>query len=98
MNAGIQVTPAGFQALIGAVALNLKQNFDRAVSVKTWLDANPPAGSPVVDPLTVAPFSYSADQAAMIRAAFADLAYMKTTAFDTSTNVKQLYGCGEMMS
>lgn len=96
-NIGQPVTPIAFNNLIGGNALALKREFDRAVSIKTWLDVHPPTGSPAVDPLTEEPFSYTAEQAAVIRSAYADLAYMKGAAFDSSAFVKQLWGVGEVL-
>jgi len=79
---------------LGLVPLTIKEWYERAVGLNQWLLNNPPTGTPAVDPLTQAPFSYTADQAVVIRAAYADLAYQKANGFDSSTNVKELVGLG----
>lgn len=96
---GVPVTMPGFNALIGENCLILKQQYDVAVGVNTWLLAHPPVnvGDAMVDPLTVEPFSYSEEEAATIRSAYGDLAYQKAAAFDTSTHVKKIYGVGQVI-
>ena len=94
MNIGIIVTPSMLAAQLGSVPLTIKEWYEKAVGINQWLLNNPPTGSPAVDPLTQAPFSYTADEAVLIRGAYADLAFQKQSGFDSSANVKELVGLG----
>lgn len=90
--AGLVVTGIQLNQLCGNIALNLKHNFTTAVDINNWLLAHPVVGGN--DPL-VTTYGLTQPDADTIRSALADLAFMKTSAFDSSSPVKQLWGLGE---
>jgi hypothetical protein len=83
---GILVTRDNLNTAIGDVTLSLKRGYDRAVAIKEFLDRTP-------DPELIA-LGFTAGEVASIKSAFADLAFQKTSAFDSSPHVKGLYGMG----
>lgn len=90
--AGIQVTNTQLNQLAGRIALALKNAYDDAVDFNNWLLAHPKVGQ--TDPL-VTDYVMSGADADIIRGAIADLAYAKGVSFDSSANVKKLWGLGE---
>jgi hypothetical protein len=84
--AGLNPTATEIQAQAGGIALTLKIYFDKAVSLNQFLltkttEELVALGIPEAD-------------VALIKTAYADLAYMKWAAFDSSTFVKRLWGMG----
>lgn len=83
---GIKFTRTDLDYAVGNVAFVLHQQFDRAVTLNTKI-------------LTLSDqdwleLGYTVVEKDLIKAALADLAYMKATAFDSSQNVKALWGLG----
>jgi hypothetical protein len=87
---GMIVTATQLNQLCGNVSLNILTGYVTATYINNWLLANPVVGG--VDPLVT--IGMSASDAVTIRAAMADLAFQKVSAFDSSQNVKALYGLG----
>jgi hypothetical protein len=90
MPAGLTVNVSQLNQRAGSIALALKEAYEDAVDLNNWLLNL--TGEP--DPLTQEPYNMTADDAYILRTAFADLAYMKTSAFDSSATVKKLWGIG----
>ena len=84
--AGQIVTSADIHAAAGRVCLNLKVMFAQAVDINEFLIAR-------TDQELINLGMTQAD-VTLIKSAFADLAYMKAQAFDSSPFVKQLWGLG----
>lgn len=66
MAVGIRVTRAQIDEWVGSTALDVKLAFERVRGVKQWLDTQ------TVDDLVA--LSYTPEEAAVIKSAFADLA------------------------
>ena len=84
--AGIAPTAVDIQYAAGQTALKLKQAYEDAVAINSFLLAQSDAA---LNALGIAEADVT-----LLKAAFADLAYQKSTAFDSSQNVKQLWGLG----
>jgi hypothetical protein len=84
--AGQLVTASDIHQAAGRVALNLKVMFQQAVDLNEFLIAH-------TEQELVA-LGMTAPDVALVKSALADLAYMKATAFDSSSFVKQLWGLG----
>ena len=84
--AGLNPTAADVQYAAGQISQNLKKYYQDAVSLNDFLLRTPDA-----DLVTL---GISREDVTILKNAFADLAYQKATAFDSSTAVKQLWGLG----
>lgn len=84
--AGIPVTKTQLDDKVGQTALTLKKAYDDAVDINTYLVATPDAD--------LIALGFTQADVTLIKSAYADLAYQKTTAFDSSTFVKKLWGLG----
>ncbi len=84
--AGQLVTAADIHSACGRVALNLKVMFQQAVDINAFLIAH--TDQELID------LGMTQADVTLVKSAMADLAYMKATAFDSSTFVKQLWGLG----
>lgn len=84
--AGLNPTAIDIQYACGHVALNLKKFYQDAVSLNDYLVATPDA--------TLIALGISQADVTLLKSAYADLAFQKTSAFDSSTFVKQLVGLG----
>lgn len=84
--AGIEPTAADINYACGQSCLTLTLEFQKAANINAYLQGK-------TDQELIA---LGLDQAAvtLLKSAFADLAYMKQTAFDSSQNVKKLVGLG----
>lgn len=89
---GLLVSASQLNQRAGQIAQDLRRNFEDAVQLNAWLLANPVVSG--TDPLTLEPFSLSAGDASTLRTAYADLSYMKGASFDSSADVKKLWGIG----
>lgn len=83
---GVQVRKDDISYICGVVSLNLKVNYDMAVSIKEFLDRIGPQG--LLD------MGFEQSEVDVITSAMNDLAYQKIAAFDSSQFVKRLYGMG----
>lgn len=70
----------------GSIALRLKKGYDDAVNFNDFLLRTPDAD--------LISLGFIQGEVDILKSAFADLAYQKSQAFDSSTFVKQLYGTG----
>lgn len=84
--AGKQVLATDLQDTCGRIALTLKTAFQEAVDVNAFLVAH------TTEELVA--LGIPTEDVAVLKSAFADLAYMKGAAFDSSAFVKQLWGLG----
>lgn len=84
--AGQIVTKEDIHEAAGRVTLNLKVMFQQAVDVNAYLLAH--TDQQLID------LGMTQPDITLIKTAFADLAYMKSSAFDSSVFVKQLWGLG----
>jgi len=84
--AGTSPTAADIQYAAGQVALNLKKAFADAVSLNEFFLRSADAD--------LVALGLTQTDVTLLKTAFADLAYMKASAFDSSTFVKQLWGLG----
>lgn len=83
---GESITQGQLNQAAGTVTLELKRNYDRAVAINEFLLRTSDAD--------LIALGFTQAEVTTIKSAFADLAYQKTQAFDSSTFVKQLYGLG----
>lgn len=83
---GLQVTKEQLNSQIGDVTLILKRNYERAVSINDFLLRT--SDSDLIA------LGFTQGEVDTMKTAFADLAYQKVTAFDSSQPVKLLYGLG----
>lgn len=84
--AGIAPTAADIQYAAGQTALRLKQAYEDAVSINTYLLATPDAD--------LVALGIPQSDVTILKSAYADLAYQKAQSFDSSTPVKRLVGLG----
>jgi hypothetical protein len=84
--AGAAPTAADIHYAAGQISLKLKMFYDDAVSMNNYLLGTSDA--------TLIALGMTQGDVTLIKSAFADLAYQKATAFDSSTFVKQLWGLG----
>ena len=84
--AGLSPTSADVQYAAGQIAQNLKKYYTDAVSLNEFLLRTSDA-----DLITL---GISQEDITILKTAFADLAYQKIAAFDSSTAVRQLWGLG----
>ena len=83
---GLQITKEQLNQQIGDVTLILKRNYDKCVSINEFLLRT--------SDFDLVALGFSSNEVSIIKSAFADLAFQKVNAFDSSTFVKQLYGIG----
>lgn len=83
---GIQVTKDQLNTQMGEVALNLKRNYERAVSINDFLLRTVDAD--------LINLGFSQGEVNTMKSAFADLSFQKASAFDSSQPVKLIYGLG----
>ncbi len=84
--AGKQVLVSDIQDSAGRIALSLKLAFQEAVDVNAFLIAHTDA--------ELVALGLSQEDVTLLKSAFADLAYMKGAAFDSSPFVKRIWGLG----
>lgn len=84
--AGLAPTAADLQYAAGQNALTLTLEFQKAVAINAYLAGK--TDQQLID------LGLSPEDATILKAAYADLAYMKGAAFDSSANVKALVGLG----
>lgn len=77
--AGFSVDRPTLDSNIGNAIVGLRNAFDKVVHINQFLVNNPVPAAPGVDPLTAAPYSYTADEAYAIRLVFQNLATDYTT-------------------
>lgn len=84
--AGISPTAADIQYAAGQTALEIKQGYEDAMSINAYLL--------VTSDADLVALGITQADVTLLKAAYADLAYQKATAFDSSTSVKSLVGLG----
>lgn len=83
---GIQVTKLNIMSACGDAALIIKREYEKCVSINEFLIRTPNS-----DLLAL---GFTQPEIDVIKSAMADLAFQKSSAFDSSSFVKQLYGMG----
>lgn len=83
---GLQINKGELDRTIGENTASLHREYTRAVAIKEFFDRT--------SDKNLTDLGYTTEEVAIMKSAYADLAYQKTTAFDSSQNVKLLYGLG----
>lgn len=83
---GQQITKDQLNQLMGDNTTILHREYIKAVSIKEFFDRTSDA--------TLVALGFVQSEVNIMKSAYADLAFQKTSAFDSSQNVKLLYGTG----
>lgn len=90
--AGIYVSRDVIDQKIGYALINLRSAFDQIEHVNQFLVNNPVPAPPGVDPLTAAPFNYTADEAYAMRLVFQNFATEYTNLAANFTTASKFTG------